>query len=431
MFYSIKVERKNYIQIGKSQNVNIKNLLRKAKLDGDKEKVRVFAELLYSGKLIEDKSNAEKDKFYSTLVLNQALRSSEKLSKEVEEVRKVLIDNGHYFECDISQNDLIAEDIKIIEIKETLDLTNCTENYSDKIDANLMDLVANKICKHSDEIVDLLDKLNIKFTTKLVESYITKAKSSITKALGELVIWLKKYKKIVMFSGGKDSAAMLIKMIEQGERIDKIIFADTRLEFPELYQYIKDVEKYIKKEITIVRGDITFDDWFYGKWTRGKSEGITRGFPKVLGLGCWAKRELKIKPIRKVEGVGNEIFVGIAYDEKERAYREDYQHNNIYRLPLIDWKMTEKDCIDYLEERNLSNPLYEKFKRLGCYLCPKQGLGSLKSLYRYYPDLWEQLKIYENDSPTGFRINTTLKELEKRFENEIWLEKRQLSLFQI
>lgn len=430
MLYSIKVERKHYIEIDPKQKSDITNLLRKAKLDGDKSKVKIFAELLYSGKLIEDKNNKEKNTFYSTLVLNQALRSSEKLSKEVDEVRKLLIDNGHYFECKISHNDLIAEDIIIIEIDSTSKLVNCNEEYLEELDSRVMDLVCNKKCKYSDGIVELLNKLNIKFRIKQVESYITEAKNSIAKALGELVIWLKKYKKIVMFSGGKDSTAMLIRMIEEGERIDKIVFADTRLEFPEIYQYIRDIEKYIKREITIVRGDVTFDDWFYGKWTRGKSEGITRGFPKVLGLGCWAKRELKIKPLRKVEGKGNEIFIGIAADERERAYREEYQHNNIYRLPLVDWGMTEQDCIEFLEERNLSNPLYDIFKRLGCWLCPKQALGSLKSLYRHYPELWEKLKRYEKDSPTGFRINTTLRELEMRFEKEIWLENNQLTLFQ-
>jgi len=42
---------------------------------------------------------------------------------------------------------------------------------------------------------------------------------------------------IVSFSGGKDSTAMLLRMIELDMSIDKIIFVDTGLEFPELYIY--------------------------------------------------------------------------------------------------------------------------------------------------------------------------------------------------
>lgn len=206
----------------------------RAKLDEDKSKVRIFAELLYSEKLIEDKSDKAKDDFYTNLVLNNALGSVDKLSKETEEVRTKLIDDSHYFECSISQDDLIAEDVKVIEIDSTIKLIYCNEDYSQDLDPSVMDLISRKMCKFSEQISDLLKSLKIKFRIKQVENYITKAKKSINKALGELVIWLKKYKKIVMFSGGKDSTAMLIKMIEEGQKIDKIVFADTMLEFPEM-----------------------------------------------------------------------------------------------------------------------------------------------------------------------------------------------------
>lgn len=136
-----------------------------------------------------------------------------------------------------------------------------------------------------------------------------------------------------------------------------------------------------------------------------------------------------MKPIRKVEGKGNEVFIGIAADKKDRAFREDYQNDNIYRLPLIDWGMTEDNCIKFLKDGKLHNPLYDVFKRLGCWLYPKQSIGSLKSLYSDYPELWERLKDYEKDSPTGFKINNSLLEFEKGFKTEIWLEESQLCLF--
>ncbi|KEH91568.1 hypothetical protein Z962_p0095 (plasmid) [Clostridium botulinum C/D str. BKT12695] len=426
--YSIQTERKNYIEVDKKTRKDIEILLRKAKLDNNKDKVKIFGEMLYTGKLVEDKENKEKDEFYSKLVLNQALRSVDKLSKEVEDLRKKLINEDNYFECNCTEGDLVKEDIEIIEINSVRKLKEFTE-YTEDIDPNMMDLVTNKMCKLHHEVIAILNKLKIKFKTRKVESYKTKAKNSIRKALCELVIWLKKYKKIVMFSGGKDSTAMLLRLIEEGEKIDKIVFADTGLEFPEMYRYIERVESYIKREIEIFKGDTTFNQWFYSPFTKGKRKGQTRGFPKVVGLGCWAKRELKIKPLKKAEGVGNEIFIGIAADEKNRIYRENYQHNNIYRLPLVDWGMSEQDCIDMLKERNLLNPLYDIFKRLGCWLCPKQGIGSLRKLYKNYPDLWERLKQYEKDSPTGFKINTTLEELENRFNNEIFVNEGQICMF--
>ncbi|RLC30978.1 MAG: hypothetical protein DRH37_04100 [Deltaproteobacteria bacterium] len=60
-------------------------------------------------------------------------------------------------------------------------------------------------------------------------------------------------------------------------------------------------------------------------------------------------------------------------------------------------------------------PIYDKFKRNGCWLCPKQSKESLQILYQEYPDLWKKLKEYEKDSPHGFKVEKTLAEYELDF----------------
>ena len=42
---------------------------------------------------------------------------------------------------------------------------------------------------------------------------------------------------VVSCSGGKDSTAMLLLMIERGMPIDMVLVADTGLEFPEMYRH--------------------------------------------------------------------------------------------------------------------------------------------------------------------------------------------------
>lgn len=227
---------------------------------------------------------------------------------------------------------------------------------------------------------------------------------------------------IVSFSGGKDSTAMLLRMIELNMRIDKIIFADTKLEFPETYEYIKKVEKHIGREITILRTEREFDDIFYGTYTRGKYKGIRRGFPWML-YPCWWATESKHKMLDAICN-GNIRYIGIAADEPKRIGNKEG-----FTYPLNDWGWTEKDCLEYLKDKNLHNPLYDRFKRLGCWLCPKQGVASLKSLYKYYPELWIKLKKYEADSPQGINPDIKLVELEKRFKREIELTERQQKLF--
>ena len=43
---------------------------------------------------------------------------------------------------------------------------------------------------------------------------------------------MKPKKYVVSLSGGKDSTAMLLRLIEEGKPIDYIIFCDAGLEFP-------------------------------------------------------------------------------------------------------------------------------------------------------------------------------------------------------
>ena len=81
-------------------------------------------------------------------------------------------------------------------------------------------------------------------------------------------------KHIVSFSGGKDSTAMLLRMVEENMQIDDIVFCDTGKEFPQMYEHIKKVEEYIKRPITIIKSDKSFDYYmFEHEKTRGKNKG--------------------------------------------------------------------------------------------------------------------------------------------------------------
>ena len=64
---------------------------------------------------------------------------------------------------------------------------------------------------------------------------------------------------IVSFSGGKDSTAMLLRMIDEGMQIDEIIFCDTGIEFPGLYKHIDKVEKDIGRKITRLKSEDDFE----------------------------------------------------------------------------------------------------------------------------------------------------------------------------
>ena len=52
-------------------------------------------------------------------------------------------------------------------------------------------------------------------------------------------------KHIVNFSGGKDSTAMLLMMLEKGVSIDRVICIDTTKEFPQMYEHIERVQELV------------------------------------------------------------------------------------------------------------------------------------------------------------------------------------------
>ena len=225
-------------------------------------------------------------------------------------------------------------------------------------------------------------------------------------------------KNLICYSGGKDSTAMLYKLIRddivQPENTI-VAFADTCFEFEELYTYLKEVEKDIrckyigwenfKIEMLNDLKEEDFDKWRLGKSTRGASKGKIRGMP-LRRFPCYWTRESKVKQLHKIQKSYTDednVFIGIALDEKKRYSKAKHKDGMIkdgnLRYPLVEWGFTEQDCVDYLRKiKAPSNPLYRNFNRLGCWMCPKQSEMSLYVLWKEYPKYWEKLKKLEEEN---------------------------------
>ena len=233
-------------------------------------------------------------------------------------------------------------------------------------------------------------------------------------------------KHIVMFSGGKDSTAMLLMMVENSMPIDEIIFCDTGLEFEELYSHIGQVEKYIGRKITILKPDRGFEYWLLEhELVKGKHKGCKGyGFPSARIRWCTnrLKEEVIKKYLKKYKDYNIVEYVGIAYDEIKSVKNKKY--------PLVDNKITEKMALNYCYSKGFNfNGLYDKFDRLGCWCCPLQSLSALRKLKKYYPSKykkiieWEkQLKHQrEEENRTDswrFKIGYSIVDLDKRLKEE-------------
>lgn len=220
-------------------------------------------------------------------------------------------------------------------------------------------------------------------------------------------------KSIVSFSGGKDSTAMLLKMIEENMQIDEIIFCDTGKEFPQMYEHVKQVENYIKRPITIIKSEKSFDYYmFEHEKTKGKNKGKKGyGWPSMRCRWCTSSLKNKVIDdyLKKYKEEGYIEYIGIAYDEQERIKEKEY--------PLVDWKMTEKECLEYCYSKGFDwGGLYEHFDRVSCWCCPLKNLKELKILYTHYPELWQKLKEMDKKAYNKFRKDYSIEELEKKFK---------------
>jgi 3'-phosphoadenosine 5'-phosphosulfate sulfotransferase (PAPS reductase)/FAD synthetase len=210
---------------------------------------------------------------------------------------------------------------------------------------------------------------------------------------------------------------MLLLLLEEGTRVDEIVFIDTGLEFKEMYKHLEDVEKYIGREITRLSAEHSFEYFaFEHLKTKGKNQG-TRGYGLPSFACRWCTRALKLNPKNKYlkQFETYTEFVGFAADETARLEKANNKTAS-FRFPLIEKGLNEKQALDYCYSKGFTwGGLYEKFNRLSCWCCPFQRLGELEVLYRDFPDYWKKLKEYDSKAFNTFRYDYTLQELEIKF----------------
>ena len=187
-------------------------------------------------------------------------------------------------------------------------------------------------------------------------------------------------------------------LLKNGYQVDEIIFTDTMLEFPMMYEYKEKVTRYFKerynKEITVTTPDSTFEDWCFGVMESGEMKGYTRGIPMVWAEPCYWRREAKVKPQENLAKEFGDIktYIGFTLDESDRRMKGDE-----FLYPLIDdFKMTERDCQEYLLNQEMENPLYRYFSRTGCSVCPAQSDRAWFQVWKFFPDTWEYMRDIEH-----------------------------------
>ncbi|NCC53620.1 MAG: 3'-phosphoadenosine 5'-phosphosulfate sulfotransferase (PAPS reductase)/FAD synthetase, partial [Spartobacteria bacterium] len=147
---------------------------------------------------------------------------------------------------------------------------------------------------------------------------------------------------IASFSGGKDSTAMVLRLIEEKWPLDEIVMFDTGWEFPQMYDHIAKFEEFTGQKVTVVHPRRSFEEWMLRRKIvarkgpqKGKVHRIGNGWPSPTRR--WCTRE-KCDQIDK--HCGHAIrYIGIAADEIHRTTSANLMSNKPRRYPLVEWDM--------------------------------------------------------------------------------------------
>lgn len=250
---------------------------------------------------------------------------------------------------------------------------------------------------------------------------------------------------IASCSFGKDSIATILLALENGEPLDRVVFAEVMFdharnisgEIPEHIAWVYGTAIPKMEEmgvvVDVVRAKKDYVYYFTNHVKKGgKYEGKISGFP--IGGRCYLNKDCKVVPIREYcrsfQDVEIVEYIGIAKDEPKRLAR--LKKNKISLLDKYGY--TEKMAMAKCEEYGLISPLYNVGQRGGCWFCMNNKIQFYVHLRKEHPELWNELRELSktpNLCCYGFKYGKTVQEVEKQMDEFEFFNKRQLNLFEV
>jgi len=190
---------------------------------------------------------------------------------------------------------------------------------------------------------------------------------------------------IVAISGGKDSTALALALMEKEPKDYEFLFTPTGRELPDMVEHMEQLERDLGKPIIrISNHDLDFWINYFNALPSNHQR--------------WCTRILKIEPaiayMKKVrEGV---LYVGLRADEQDRKgiYSNDIQCD----FPFRRWGWGEPEVWAYLDIKGKKIP-----KRTDCDMCYDQRLYQWEDLWIEHPEIYAELEEMEARVGKTFR----------------------------
>jgi phosphoadenosine phosphosulfate reductase len=185
----------------------------------------------------------------------------------------------------------------------------------------------------------------------------------------------------VSFSGGKDSLATLLLVLEAGMS-PPVVFVDTGIELPETVEHIHDVARRHDLELVIERTEHDFVECasIFGPPSRDY-----RWCCKTQKLGPIARALNRRFPGGMITLIGQRRYESGPRSRSGAVWRNPWVPGQVGASPIQDW--TALHIWLYLMMRGEeSNPWYDLgLERIGCYPCPATDLADWELVERHFP----------------------------------------------
>lgn len=234
---------------------------------------------------------------------------------------------------------------------------------------------------------------------------------------------------------------MVLRILEENLPLDEVIFFDTGMEFDSIY-HNRDSMKRLLAERKILFFELSSKNHFlFDMFVRPVKyrNPETKQYPIHYGYEWCGGRGIRWGTSGKLSAIMNHYkeyyqneeiteYIGIAADEPERI-NDNYKKGIIKVYPLVDWRMTENDCLTYCYDHDWDwnengVELYSVLDRVSCWCCQNKNLRELKNIYMYLPEYWQRLRGLQSRIDTPMKgIGKSVFQLEERFKKEIENEK--------
>lgn len=304
--------------------------------------------------------------------------------KNKEEAKKaILIYNSHY--ADINKESMFdfISDLNFDELKTEIELKELNFDLQDDI------VKESTICKSDRE--------------KRQEIDVEESERDI-----EIHEWIDSFNNIlVMFSGGKDSMALVADLLDNGIKKDKItlVFNLTPLDYPDLKEFVIEYAKNNNLNIDIIGEEKTESE---------KQEMFERnGFP--LPYMSWCTGTWKVQPLNKYIkekcSDKNDFILCQGWRREESEFRASSKDRVIHGVhgirmarPILDY--TESQVYDIIKKHKWQlHRAYKYYKRLGCIYCFSKTREEWDLMRENDPETFLRAMSYVSDGMMSSNIS--------------------------